>query len=370
MIEVNRLYDFFKKNKINFFCGVPDSVLKNFSNLFEKQNSFKHLVAVNEGSAVGIGVGYYLSTKKIPCIYFQNSGLGNAVNPLVSISHSKVYSIPALLMIGWRGAPNIKDEPQHSAKGLITKDLLDLLQIRYCILRKNNNFKKLNKLLVYAKKYSRPVACLVERNILFNKNKKIKKTKKTKKNYFKRAIFIKELLRQIKPKTKIISTTGYTSRELMQIREEGNYNKGRDFYMIGGMGHALGVSLGASLKSNEEVICLDGDGSVLMHLGSLRTAAFFGKKNLKHIILNNGVHESVGGQTTTSRTIDFKKMASSIGYKIFLRLASKKQLKKKINLFLKSKGPTLMEVCIDQGTVANLKRPKNLKKIKNLFLQS
>ena len=172
MIEVKKLSGFFKKNKINFFCGVPDSVLKNFSDIFENKNSFQHLIAANEGSAVGIGVGYHLSTKKIPCIYFQNSGLGNAINPLASISHSKVYSIPAFLMIGWRGSPNVEDEPQHSVKGLITKELLNLLQIRYCVLNKDNDLKKLKKLLIYAKKFSRPVACLVERGILLSKTKK------------------------------------------------------------------------------------------------------------------------------------------------------------------------------------------------------
>jgi phosphonopyruvate decarboxylase len=367
MIEVKKLSGFFKKNKINFFCGVPDSVLKNFSDIFENKNSFQHLIAANEGSAVGIGVGYHLSTKKIPCIYFQNSGLGNAINPLASISHSKVYSIPAFLMIGWRGSPNVEDEPQHSVKGLITKELLNLLQIRYCVLNKDNDLKKLKKLLIYAKKFSRPVACLVERGILLSKTKKKRNTKN---KFFKRAFFINELLKQIKPKTKIVATTGYTSRELMQIRDEGNFKKGKDFYMVGGMGHALGVSLGASLKSKEDVICLDGDGSALMHLGSLRTAAFFGKKNLKHIILNNGVHESVGGQTTTSRTIDFKKIASSMGYKSFLQLSKKESIKKTISLFLRSTGPVLMEVCIDTGSIKNLQRPKNLKKIKFFFLKS
>ncbi len=365
MIEVKKLFEFFKKNKINFFCGVPDSVLKKFCNLLDKKKSLSHVVAVNEGSAIGIGTGYYLSTKKIPCIYFQNSGLGNAVNPLSSITHSKVYSIPALLMIGWRGAPNINDEPQHLVKGAITPDLLDLLKIKYCILRSENDFKKLRKLLIFSKKNNRTVACLIEKKVLLDK-KKYKKNKN--KNFFERSIFIKELLKQVEPKAKIISTTGYTSRELMQIRSENKLRKGKDFYMVGGMGHALAVSLGVSLKSKNQVICLDGDGAALMHLGSLRTAAYFGKKKLKHIILNNGAHESVGGQTTTSRTIDFEKIAKGIGYKSFLKISSKKNLKKYISSFLKTSGPALMEVCIDQGSMQNLERPKNLKKIKHIFL--
>ena len=365
MIDAKKILNLLRKKKINFLCGVPDSVLKKFSNLAENHKSIKHIVAVNEGSAISIGVGFYLSTKKIPCIYFQNSGLSNAINPLVSILHSKVYSIPALLMIGWRGSPNKKDEPQHIVKGKITRELLRLLKIKYCILRKTSDLKRLSKIIIHAKKFSSPVACLIENGVVYGKKAKQKKLKE---KYFKRAIFIEELLKQIKPHTKIVSTTGYTSRELMQIRNKENSKKGKDFYMVGGMGHALAVSLGVSLNSKDQVVCLDGDGSILMHMGSLRTAAFFGSNNLKHIVLNNGVHESVGGQTTTARTINFEKLSKSIGYKNFYKINNKKNLKNKIKSFLNSSGPTLMEACIDQGTIKNLKRPKNLIKIKKLFL--
>ena len=154
MINVEELLKLLKRKNIDFLCGVPDSVLKEFSNLIKSYKSFRHVVAANEGNAIGVGVGFYLSTKKIPCIYFQNSGLGNAINPLASLSHSKVYSIPALLVIGWRGSPNTKDEPQHKAKGLITKKLLSLLKIKSCVLRNINDLKKLEKIIIYAKKFT------------------------------------------------------------------------------------------------------------------------------------------------------------------------------------------------------------------------
>ena len=365
MIYVKKILNLLQRKNINFICGVPDSVLKSFSNLIGKSSYFKHITAVNEGSAVSLGIGFHLSTKKVPCIYFQNSGLGNAINPLMSISHPKVYSIPTLLVIGWRGSPGLKDEPQHKAKGLITKKILALLNIRFCILRKTKDLKQLEKIINFSRKFKRPVACLIENGILSSPNDL--KRKKLKRRYFKRELFISELLKQIKPKTKIVSTTGFTSRELWQIRKEKNLKKGKDFYMVGGMGHAAAVSLGVSLNYKGQVICLDGDGSMLMHLGTLRSAGFHGRSNFKHVILNNNAHESVGGQTTTANTIDFKQLASSMGYKTFFKVDTKKRLKKKIRLFLSSKGPTLFEVCIDQGSIKNLSRIENLKEIKRLF---
>ena len=152
MIDVEKLLSLFKKKKIDFFTGVPDSVLKKLSLKIDKFSTTKHKIAVNEGSAIGMGIGYYLSTKKIPCVYMQNSGLGNAINPLISIAHQKVYRIPLLLLIGWRGSPTQKDEPQHMVKGKITTKLLKLLNIQYCILKKQKDLNKLEELIQKAKK--------------------------------------------------------------------------------------------------------------------------------------------------------------------------------------------------------------------------
>lgn len=178
MVSVKKFIYTLRKNKIKFFTGVPDSVLKNFCFYVEKYLKKKHVLATNEGSAVSIGIGHYLSTKEIPCIYMQNSGLSNAINPLISIASKNVYAIPLFLLIGWRGSPGSKDEPQHNAKGLITRNLLKLLKIKYCILKKENDLKKIEKLLKRCSKKNETVACLVEKNI-FDKIKKKNLRQKT-----------------------------------------------------------------------------------------------------------------------------------------------------------------------------------------------
>ena len=162
MIKTKSLINLLKKNNTNFFTGVPDSILKEFSSYLAQNNKKKHIIATNEGSAISIGIGYYLSTKKIPCIYMQNSGLSNALNPLISIAHKKVYSIPLILIIGWRGSPRIKDEPQHEVKGKITRQILNLLNIKYTVLRSSSDLIKFDKQIKYAKKNKTIVACLVE----------------------------------------------------------------------------------------------------------------------------------------------------------------------------------------------------------------
>ena len=216
MIETGKLFKFLEGNGINFFSGVPDSILKSTKWHLEKINKKKHIVAANEGSAIASCIGYFLSTGKLPCAYMQNSGLGNAINPLISIAHKNVYSIPIFILIGWRGAPGTKDEPQHLAKGAITTKLLKLLNIKYFILNNEKDFKNIKKIINFSKKNKTPVACLVKKNILFSK-KQITFKRNFKFN-LKREEFIKVLLKNLKSNSKIISTTGYTSRELYQIR--------------------------------------------------------------------------------------------------------------------------------------------------------
>ena len=366
MIYTEQLFKILKKYKINFFTGVPDSVLKSLSiHLKDYKN---HIIAANEGTAVSMVIGYHLATKKIGCVYMQNSGLGNSINPLISIADQKVYSIPMLIIIGWRGAPKIKDEPQHVAKGKITLKLLKLLGIDHCILENKNDLVKLEKIIKRSKKFNRPVACLIKNKTL---KTRIKETtlKKNINNGLLRKDLILNLLNCINKNDDIISTTGFTSRELNQLRKLNNFKKGKDFYMVGGMGHAASVSLTRSMfKKNKNTICLDGDGSLIMHMGSLSTIGFYGKNNFKHILLNNFSHESVGGQNTNSQIINFKNLSLSLGYKNYFRIHSKKNIKKKINNFLKSKGPSFLEVKINNGIIENLNRPKNLKEIKSKFI--
>ena len=365
MIFVENLIKTLKKNKISFFTGVPDSILTSLSRKLENFPIKQHVIATNEGSAVSIGIGHYLSSKKIPCIYLQNSGLSNAINPLISIAHQEVYSIPLFLMIGWRGSPKIPDEPQHKAKGKITLKILKLLKIKFCILRNEKDLYRLKKIIKSSIKSKKIVACLIEKGTLKIKNS-IKKKKLIK--LFSRAEFIKNFINLIPLKSKIISTTGYTSRELMEIRRKNRINNGKDFYMVGGMGHSISVALGYANNSKKQIFCLDGDGSILMHLGAIRTAGYIKNTNFKHIILNNNSHESVGGQLTNAAGIDFKKLSKSVGYKNFFKIKNKQNLREILKKFIKSKGPSLLEVKINNGTLKNLSRPKNLIKIKENFM--
>ena len=368
MIETKKLFTFLKNNKINFYTGVPDSVLKNAKSYLEKLKKTNHIIASNEGSAVAAAIGYYLSTRKLPCVYFQNSGLGNAINPLISIAHKKVYSIPLFLLIGWRGAPGRKDEPQHLAKGLITPKLLKLLNIRYCILNSKNDLKKLKKLLNFAKKNKVPVACLIKKDVLFKEKKNVKKNRVNLSKGVKREDFIKIFLKNLNSQSKIISTTGFTSRELFQIRSHYKFSKGKDFYMVGGMGHSSMVALGISLKTKKQVVCLDGDGSLLMHMGSLANIGFYASLNYKHVIFNNFCHESVGSQKTNTENIDIKSLALSMGYKKYYHIKNKKELPKILKKFFLCKGPCMLEVLTKNISMKNLVRPKNLLEIKKNFM--
>ena len=366
MIKVNKLFKFLNKKGINFYSGVPDSVLKSTKTYLEKRKRWQHITAANEGAAIATCIGYFLSTGKLSCAYLQNSGLGNAINPIISIAHKKVYSIPILLMIGWRGSPGMKDEPQHLVKGAITIKLLKLLNIKFCILNNQNDFHKLGKLINFSKKNKVIVACLIRKNVLIGNNKE--KINNTFKSDIKRAEFIKILLNVIGKKTKLISTTGYASRELYQLRKKHNLKKGRDFYVVGGMGHASMVALGSSLYTSKQVVCLDGDGSIIMHMGSLTSIGNLAKANYKHILLNNFSHESVGGQKTFSEKVDFAAIVKATGYKKYFYLNKKENMKKIIKKFLMSKGPNFLEVAIKTGSMKGLLRPKNLIQIKKQFM--
>ena len=366
MIEVNSLINLLKKNKTDFFSGVPDSVLKELSYSLQSKSKKNHIIATNEGSAVSLGIGHYLSTKKVPCIYMQNSGLSNALNPLISIAHKKVYSIPLILVIGWRGSPNIKDEPQHNVKGQITESILKLLKIRYTIIRSDNDLKKFEKQIIVAKKKKSIVACLIEQGT-FKKIKKINKNN----DFYKldKALFLKTLLLRLEKNTKVISSTGYNSRELMYLRDKYKIRNTSDFYMVGGMGHTASVALGYSLSSKKKTVCIDGDGSLLMHLGSIKTAGSFASKNFKYILLNNNSHDSVGGQNTYANDIDFEKLSKSLGFKRFYSIKSDKNLKTNIQKFLKGNTLNFLEVKVSNSKIKKLPRPTNLIKIKNLFMK-
>ena len=365
MIKANQLIQTLKKKKINFFTGVPDSILKNFTNSIPKNT--KHIIAANEGSAIALATGYHLSNNKLACVYLQNSGLGNAINPLVSIAHSKVYSIPMLLIIGWRGAPGQDDEPQHVEKGKITKSLLKLLDIKYLEINQISDLKKINKLIDFSNLKKKPVAILIKKNVIKpNNDIKISNFVKNKK-FIKRELLIKEILKNSVDSTHIISTTGFTSRELYQIRSSQKNYKGKDFYVVGAMGHTSMIALGSSLYGNKKIICLDGDGSILMHLGNINTLSK-NSKNIKYVLLNNGCHESVGGQNTGAFNINFQLIAKAFGFKKYFKITNVLNMKKVLKNILKQKGTYFIEVIIATKSISPLTRPKNLISIKKNFM--
>ena len=287
MIDPKYFFNFLKENNITFFSGVPDSLLKDFcAYVTDHSNTDDHIIAANEGNALSIGIGYYLSTSMIPLIYMQNSGLGNTINPLLSLADSDVYSIPMLLLIGWRGGPGIEDEPQHKKQGRITTELLDTMEIPYEVLDPNISanevkkmIKKITKLIEIDKK---PYALLVKKGS-FSKYKL--ETVKDFNQPFYREEAIETILRELGKNDIVIATTGVTSRELFELRKKLGQGHQRDFLTVGGMGHANQIALGIALqKKDQQVFCLDGDGALLMHMGSMAINGSMNCSNYKHIV--------------------------------------------------------------------------------------
>ena len=271
-----------------------------------------------------------------------------------------------ILFIGWRGSPGIKDEVQHKVQGKITLKQLQLLNIKYYVFDKKKYSKQLKNLIKHVKKNNQPAAFIFKNKDLNTFKSDQLNNKKTFSHSIIRSDFISKLTKNSK-NSKIIATTGFTSRELFQIRKDNKPNGFKDFYMVGAMGHASMVAFGYYLITKEKILCLDGDGAFLMHQGASTISAKFADKNFKYILLNNGCHESVGGQPTAIDNINLKNFALSVGYKKYYLLKKKKLIDKTIKLFMNSNGPSFLEVKIKQGSLKNLLRIKNLKIIKKNF---
>lgn len=374
MIDPNKFIEYLKKKKVNLITGVPDSLLKNIDYSINKIYKQKHVISTNEGSAVALATGNYLATKKLSLVYMQNSGLGNAINPLNSIVDKKVYGIPLILLIGWRGEiiknKAIKDEPQHKKQGLTTLSQLKNLNIPYIIISKNmkNYKKKINNLIKKTIKLKHPVAIVVRKNTFLAKKNNISINKKEIiKNS--REHFIEKILKNLDKKFIVVSTTGMISREAYEIKKKLKLDYLSLFVVVGGMGHANQIAAGiARQKKNKTVLCLDGDGSVLMHLGSLALNSKL--VNFKHIILNNFSHDSVGGQPTISKNLDFESLSKGIGFKNF-ELIKKNLSTLKLKNFLKKKGSSLLVINCKKGYRTNLGRPKeSLEYLKKNFMKN
>lgn len=360
MIEVKEFYNELQNNGINFFAGVPDSLLKSFC-AYIKDNvcAEKNIVSANEGNAVGLACGYYLATRKIGLVYMQNSGMGNALNPLVSLADKLVYSIPMLLVIGWRGEPSKKDEPQHKKQGLITTQTLDLLEIKYDILDESTNVYemklKVKKAYDYMIENNEPYALVIKKDtfeeykLKNNVNSDLEMTREE---------AIEIVISKMKQNSVTIATTGMASRELFELREKNEEDHSRDFLTVGSMGHASQIALGIALNNKDnDVYCIDGDGALLMHLGGLAIIGNQDIKNFRHILINNGAHDSVGGQETVGFKIDTLAIAKACGYKECYTCNSKIDL---INLSEKIttiEGPVFLEVKVKKGMRKDLGRP-------------
>ena len=374
MIDPNLFIEFLIKKEINFYSGIPDSLLKELCFCIdEKIVSENHKITANEGSAIALAAGYYLATGKTPLVYFQNSGLGNAINPLLSLCDPSVYKIPMIILIGWRGEPGVIDEPQHIKQGAIQEKLLNTLKIPYEIIDNElKNYTLISNLISKSKNEVRPVAILVKKNT-FSKFKTKKVTCDTSKLMIREKVLAEILNSEIKNEI-FITTTGKTSREFYELRKNNSEVVNKDFLTIGSMGHCSQIALGISLFNKNDVYCIDGDGSVIMHMGSLAINGTSNSKNFKHIILNNGSHESVGGQPTVGKKINFSKIAKNCGYKKVKKISNYTDLKSSIKWLNSNEGPLLLEILIKNGSRENLGRPREspyenklnfMKKLKN-----
>tara|TARA_B100000886_G_C20426578_1_gene494413 strand:- start:526 stop:1665 length:1140 start_codon:yes stop_codon:yes gene_type:complete len=346
---------------IDFATGVPDSLLKDIcayiTNSFDKEN---HIISTNEGSALSFAAGYYLSRRKPALVYMQNSGLGNVINPITSLLHPQVYGIPAILLIGWRGeidertSIQLKDEPQHKKQGASTEELLKILDIEYKVI--NSSTKNIKSIIRESKektlKLQAPVAILVKKNCFSSY-----KLKENPQNYsLNREEIISNIVKIIPSNIPIVSTTGMASRELFEIRKKENISHERDFLTVGGMGHASQIAAGIAFsRPNSKVLCLDGDGALLMHTGSLAISADC--NNLVHVLLNNEAHDSVGGQPTKGRFLKFSEIAKSFGYGTSITVLDSDQLRVAIDNAIESKKSTFIEVKCNKGNRLDLGRP-------------
>lgn len=361
MISPKYFYESLISRGTDFFAGVPDSLLKNFcAYITDNAPSEKHIISANEGSATALATGYHLATGKIPMIYMQNSGEGNMINPLLSIVDSDVYSIPMLIMIGWRGEPGVHDEPQHVKQGKVTCNLLDAMKIPYSVLSADNCDKCVDKILKtayeYIKEKNAPYALIIKKGTFQD----YKLQNNTNKEFeMSREEAIEKIMLSAPENAAFISTTGMTSRELYELRDKHNQDHNKDFLTVGGMGHASQIALSIAIqKKDRQVYCLDGDGAAIMQMGGMATIGTREAKNMIHILLNNGAHDSVGGQPTVGQKIDFCKIAEACGYSNVVKVATKNEL----DSILKDKKAftelTFIEVLVRKGARKDLGRPK------------
>lgn len=342
----------------DFFAGVPDSQLKPLCNYLMATYGIgqNHIIAANEGNAVALAAGYHLATGKVPVVYLQNSGIGNIINPLGSLMNDKVYGIPCIFFIGWRGEPGIHDEPQHIFQGEVTIKLLGSMDVRTFIISKDTTEEEVTKQLVDWQPVldsGKQVAFVVRKGALeFEGNIKYQNS-----NPMSREEIIKRIVDASREDI-IISTTGKASRELFEIREKNAQGHEKDFLTVGGMGHSSSIALALALRRPERrVWCIDGDGAVLMHMGSMALIGASKPNNLIHVVINNSAHESVGGMPTVAEKIDLVAIAKGCGYPNAVCVDNYEALESELKKATKRDELSLIVVKCSIGARNNLGRP-------------
>lgn len=345
---------------IRFFTGVPDSQLKGLCDALYARYGVsgpQHVVAANEGGAIGLCAGHYLATGRPALCYMQNSGLGNAVNPLASLMDGAVYGLPCLLVIGWRGEPGTKDEPQHVTQGKITLGQLELLNIPFFILSADTTDA------AFAEAFTETAAHLKAGRVAAIVVRKGALTCDAKPDYRNGRAMTREnalrcLLDAVRPGDAVVSTTGKLSRELFELREARGEEHEKDFLTVGSMGHASMIALGMAMAQPERTIwCLDGDGAALMHLGAMPVLARRAPANLIHVVVNNAAHETVGGMPVCEGALDVSTVAKAVGYGRVFRTESEAALAKASREARASGGLALIEALCEVGARADLGRP-------------
>lgn len=358
MIHTAAFVQSLKTHGVRFFTGVPDSLLQNFSaQLQNNLTAQEHIIAANEGNAIGLAIGHFLATGRPAVVYLQNAGLGNTVNPLTSLADPEVYGVPMLMVVGWRGEPGKKDEPQHVKQGRITLEQLELLEIPHWVVDTHTDIQAtLNAAWQVMQTEQRPVALVVRAGSF--SEVQLAATDTQAGPVLLREAAIEQLLNALQPTDCVLATTGKTGRELFELREKRGEPQ-QDFLTVGGMGHTASIALGIALaQPQRRVVCLDGDGALLMHLGALPVIGDLQPGNLLHVLLNNRAHESVGGQPTVAGKVDFSAIARACGYRHYFAASSLAEIDHAMQALSGVAGPVLLEIHLGQGSRKELGRPK------------
>ena len=357
MIKPEFFIEALREKGIDCFAGVPDSLLKNIcAYITDHFDAAHNIIAANEGAAVGLAAGHYLATGQPACVYMQNSGEGNIINPLASLTDQEVYNIPVLLLIGWRGRPGVHDEPQHVKQGKVTTGLLNVMGVNYEVLsmEEDKAAKQIEK-AAKALANKEVFALVIEKDTFEDyKLQNVEVNDLT----MSREEAIHTVAAALGEKDCIVSTTGMISRELFEYRAAMNQGHERDFLTVGSMGHASQIALGIALaQPDRRVWCFDGDGAAIMHMGNMAIVANKAPKNYVHVVFNNGAHDSVGGQPTVGLKIDLPAVAKAVGYKATYSVDGKAELESilaKVNSF---ESPVLLEIKVKKGNRKDLGRP-------------